>query len=87
MTLSIITQELLNGRICTTMLGIAEEEKGSGDEWARTSCLVSAQLQASTTCDTLEHHDLMLSACRALQAVLLSDLPRTEGQFPSPSRV
>ena len=49
------------------------------DEWAHTSYLVSAQLQASTTYDTLEHHDSMLSACRALQAVLLSDLPRTEG--------
>ena len=62
-------------------------KKGSGMSRVYICCLVSAQLQASTTCDTLEHHDLMLRACRALQAVLLSDLPRTEGQFPSPSRV
>ena len=55
------------------------------DEWARISCLVSAQLQASLTCDTLNHCDLIRGACRDCQAVLLSDVLRTEGQFPSPS--
>ena len=56
------------------------------DEWACISCLVSAQLHAFTTIGTRKHCDLTRGTSRTCQAVPMSDLPRTEGQFPSPSR-
>ena len=57
------------------------------DEWAGTPALSAPRCKRPSTADTVEDYNLIYLLGRlTTMAVLLSDMPRTRGQFSFPSR-